>query len=122
MGGGIAMCFANAGIPVRLLDATPTSWRAARADREELRHVGVARQPEPRAACDRALALITGTLDYARSPTADIVDRGRVRGHGRQAGRVPPARCGDEARRGAGTNTSTLDIDRSPPPPPAGRA
>ena len=29
MGGGIAMCFANAGIPVKVYDNSPEAWSAA---------------------------------------------------------------------------------------------
>ena len=89
MGGGIAMCFANAGIPVRLLDASAEGLARGRALIEKnYADVGRARQPDaaedgPRAVADHQLA------GLRRDRRLRHRRRGRVRGHGRQAGHLP---------------------------------
>ena len=73
MGGGIAMCFANAGIPVWLLDATPEGLARGRALIEKNYATSVARGSLSREAMERALSLITGTLEFAAIHDCDIV-------------------------------------------------
>jgi 3-hydroxyacyl-CoA dehydrogenase len=73
MGGGIAMCLANAGIPVRLLDATPSFLSRGLALIEKNYATSVARGSLTQARMDQALAMIHGTLDYADIADADIV-------------------------------------------------
>ncbi|WP_343051732.1 3-hydroxyacyl-CoA dehydrogenase NAD-binding domain-containing protein [Pseudaquabacterium terrae] len=112
MGGGIAMCFANAGLPVWLLDANPESLARGRALIEKNYATSVARGSLSQAQVDRALALITGTLEYAAIGDADIVVEAAfedlvVKKHVFQqldAVMKPSAVLA--------TNTSTLDIDK----------
>ena len=112
MGGGIAMCFANAGIPVRLLDANAEGLARGRALIEKNYATSVARGSLAQAGMDRALGLITTTLDYASLADADIVveaafeDMAIKQAVFRQLDAV--------MKPGAilATNTSTLDIDK----------
>ena len=111
MGGGIAMCFANAGLPVTVLDSS----------REALdRGLGVVERgydsmlKRGRITADdreRRLALIRGTLDYADLADADVIieavpERMELK-------REVFARLDRVSKPGAvlATNTSTLDID-----------
>jgi 3-hydroxyacyl-CoA dehydrogenase len=112
MGGGIAMCFANAGIPVRLLDADAEGLARGRALIEKNYAASVTRgslTPERR---DHALALIAGTLDYAALGDCDIVVEAAFED---MSVKQEVFRKLDAVMKpGAilATNTSTLDIDK----------
>jgi 3-hydroxyacyl-CoA dehydrogenase len=111
MGGGIAMCFANAGIPVRLLDADAAGLARGRALIEKNYATSVARGSLSPEAMARALALITGTLDYASIHDADVVVEAAFED---MAVKQAVFRQLDAVMKpGAilATNTSTLDID-----------
>ena len=73
MGGGIAMCFANAGIPVTVIDATQEALDRGRAviDRNYESMVKRGRLTAPDKA--RRMALIGTSLDYATLAPADLV-------------------------------------------------
>jgi len=73
MGGGIAICFANAGIPVTVLDASREGLDRGLAAIEKTYASMV--QRGRLAAADRAkrLALINGVLDYDSLKNADVV-------------------------------------------------
>ncbi len=112
MGGGIAMCFANAGIPVWLLDATPEALTRGRALIEKNYATSAARGSLSQAQVDRALALITVTLDYATLGDADIVIEAAFED---MAVKQDVFRQLDAVMKPAAvlaTNTSTLDIDK----------
>jgi 3-hydroxyacyl-CoA dehydrogenase len=73
MGGGIAMCFAAAGIPVTLIDATEAGL-AAGTDRIRSNYAtSVKRGSTTQDEMDRRLALIAGTTDRDATNDADIV-------------------------------------------------
>jgi 3-hydroxyacyl-CoA dehydrogenase len=96
MGGGIAMSFANAGIPVTLIE-TGTSSSRGRRHAEELRGHRRAR----RHSCGRTakrMGLITGVVGRERQGCGPH-HRGRVRDHGDQEGSVRQARPARQARR-----------------------
>jgi 3-hydroxyacyl-CoA dehydrogenase len=111
MGGGIAQCFANAGIPVTLLEA--------KAEALERGVAGIRKQYEGAAAkgklkpedVDKRMQLITPSLDFSAAGKADLLieavfeDLEVKKNVFRELDRV--------ARRGAilATNTSTLDVD-----------
>ena len=111
MGGGIAICFANAGLPVRVLDASREGLDRGLAGIERSYESMVKRGrigPEEK---DRRLSLIRGTLEYADLADADVIIEA-----------VPErmdlkkevfSRLDIVAKPGAvlATNTSTLDID-----------
>ena len=73
MGGGIAMNFANAGIPVLLLETSATALEKGLAtiskNYQNSRDKGRLSSKQ----CEQRIALITGTLDYASIGQADIV-------------------------------------------------
>ena len=73
MGGGIAMCFAAAGIPVTVIDATEDALdRGLERVRGNLA-TSVKRGSISQAQMDARLALITPTVDRAAAAEADIV-------------------------------------------------
>ena len=112
MGGGIAMNFANAGIPVLLLEtkqeALDKGLATIRKNYENTLKKGKLTQEK----FDQRVALINGTLDYAAIADADIVieavfeDMGVKETVFRQLDRV--------MKPGAilASNTSTLDLDK----------
>lgn len=73
MGGGIAMNFANAGIPVTILETHPDALEKGlaiiRKNYENTQKKGKLTQEK----VDQRIALITGTLDHAAISEADIV-------------------------------------------------
>ncbi len=73
MGGGIAMCFANAGIPVTVIE---TAQDALDRGLDRVRgnyQTAVARGSLPADAPERRMALIEGTTDFARAGEGDVV-------------------------------------------------
>jgi 3-hydroxyacyl-CoA dehydrogenase len=112
MGGGIAMCFANAGIPVWLLDADAAALSRGRALIEKNYAASVERGSLSGERRDRALSLITGTLDYAALGDCDVVVEAAFED---MAVKQEVFRKLDAVMKpGAilATNTSTLDIDK----------
>jgi len=112
MGGGIAMCFANAGIPVWLLDANAEGLARGRALIEKNYATSVARGSLAQAKMDSALSLITGTLEYAAIAEADIVIEAAFEDMAIK--QAVFAELDAVMKPGAilATNTSTLDIDK----------
>ncbi|MGI4845693.1 MAG: 3-hydroxyacyl-CoA dehydrogenase NAD-binding domain-containing protein [Janthinobacterium lividum] len=112
MGGGIAMNFANAGIPVTILEtkqeALDKGLATIRKNYENTVRKGKLTQEK----CEQRISLITGTLSYADIAQADIVieavfeDMGVKESVFRQ--------LDDTMKPGAilASNTSTLDLDR----------
>jgi 3-hydroxyacyl-CoA dehydrogenase len=112
MGGGIAMCFANAGIPVWLLDADAAGLARGRALIEKNYATSAARGSLTPERMSRALSSITTTLDYAAIADADIVVEAAFED---MAVKQAVFRQLDAMMKpGAvlATNTSTLDIDQ----------
>jgi len=112
MGGGIAMCFANAGIPVWLLDTNADALTRGRALIEKNYATSVARGSLTQERMDRALGLITGTLEYAAIADSDIVIEAAFED---MAIKQQVFRQLDAVMKPAAilaTNTSTLDIDK----------
>jgi 3-hydroxyacyl-CoA dehydrogenase len=112
MGGGIAMCFANAGIPVRQVEMSAEVLARGRAIIEKNYATSVSRGSLSEEKAARALALIEGTLDYASIADCDIVIEAVFED---VAIKQEVFRKLDAVmKRGAilATNTSTLDIDK----------
>jgi len=111
MGGGIAICFANAGIPVTVLDASREGLDRGLAAIEKTYASMV--QRGRLAAADRAkrLALINGVLDYDSLKNADVVIEAVFEDP--RLKKEIFARLDAMAKPGAilATNTSTLDIE-----------
>jgi len=112
MGGGIAMNFANAGIPVTILETTQEALDKGLATIRKNYENTVRKGKLTQEKCEQRMALITGTLSYADIAQADIVieavfeDMGVKESVFRQ--------LDDAMKPGAilASNTSTLDLDR----------
>jgi enoyl-CoA hydratase/carnithine racemase len=87
MGGGIAMVFANSGIPVTLVDISAEALDKGMATIRNNYQISVGRGSMTQAAMDRAFGLISTAIDYADFAETDLVVEGHLR----------PARRGDEA-------------------------
>ncbi|MDR2239377.1 MAG: enoyl-CoA hydratase/isomerase family protein [Zoogloeaceae bacterium] len=111
MGGGIAMCFANAGIPVTLLDAKQEALDRGLATIRKNYERSVSRGSLSAAQRESRLALITPALDYAALGDADLVVEAVFENMTLKKDIF--AKLDAVAKPGAilGTNTSTLDID-----------
>jgi 3-hydroxyacyl-CoA dehydrogenase len=111
MGGGIAICFANAGIPVSVLDATREGLDRGLAVIDST-YEGMVKRGRMSAA-DKAqrIALITGSLDYEAVRDADVIVEAVFEDPALK--KKIFARLDAVAKPGAvlATNTSTLDIE-----------
>ncbi|HEY2809279.1 MAG TPA: 3-hydroxyacyl-CoA dehydrogenase NAD-binding domain-containing protein [Steroidobacteraceae bacterium] len=111
MGRGIAVCFANAGIPVTLLAHKPDSGAAARAAIAKVYAGLLSRGSLAQAEADRRLALLTTTLDCRDLKSADLVVEAIA--EERTAKQAVFAELGAVCKPGAilTSNTSFLDLD-----------
>lgn len=111
MGGGIAMCFAQAGIPVTLIDLTPDALATGLSRIRANYETSVKRGSLSAAAMSERLALITGATGLDNAGEADVIVEAAFEDMGvktdifRMLDRV--------AKPGAilATNTSYLDVD-----------
>jgi len=112
MGGGIAMTFANAGIPVTVLEAKQEALDRGMAGIRKVYEGSVAKKKLKPDEAQKRIALITPSLDYAAVAKADLVieavfeDIEVKKAVFRELDKV--------AKKGAilASNTSTLDVDR----------
>ena len=111
MGGGISMCFANAGIAVTLLDTAQENLDRGLATIAKNYQRSVTRGSLAQDQVDQRLALIKTSLDYAVLADADLVIEAVFEDMALKQGIF--ARLDAVVRPGAilATNTSTLDID-----------
>ncbi len=111
MGGGIAMNFANAGIPVRILDVAHEALEKGLGVIRKNYAGSVARGRISQAAMDACMGLIGGTLEYADLGDADIVIEAVFEEMDlkKEVFRTLDRVCKPGAV--LATNTSTLDID-----------
>jgi 3-hydroxyacyl-CoA dehydrogenase len=112
MGGGIAMNFANAGIPVTLLETTREALDRGLATIRRNYENTVKKGKLTQDKCEQRIGLITGTLSYADIAQSDIVIEAVFEDMG-----VKEAvfrRLDEVMKPGAilASNTSTLDLDR----------
>ena len=73
MGGGIAMCFANAGIPVTIIEVGQEGLDRGMAAVEKNYRTAVARGSMAEADLARRMGLFTPTTDYAAASRGDVV-------------------------------------------------
>jgi len=111
MGGGIAMNFANAGIPVQLLELSREALDRGLGLIQKNYAASVTRGSLTEAAKERALSLIEGVTEYAALSNADIVIEAvfedmQVK---KDVFTRLDAVCGPHAI--LATNTSSLDVD-----------
>jgi len=111
MGGGIAMAFANRGIPVTQLEMSAEALQRGRTTMQRNYETSVSRGSMTREAADANLARITGTLDYQDLHDCDLVIEAvfedltvKREVFGRLDAVVKPGAI-------LASNTSTIDID-----------
>jgi 3-hydroxyacyl-CoA dehydrogenase len=111
MGGGIAMNFANAGIPVKILEVSQEALARGLGVIERNYATSVQRGSMKQEAMDRAMKLISGTQRYEDIADADIVIEAVF--EEMNVKKEVFARLDKIMKPGAvlATNTSTLDID-----------
>jgi 3-hydroxyacyl-CoA dehydrogenase len=111
MGGGISMCFANAGIPVTILDTAQANLDRGLATIRKNYERSVSRGSLKPEQAEQRLGLITPTLDYAALGDADVIIEAVFENMALK--KEIFTRLDAVAKPGAilGTNTSTLDID-----------
>jgi len=111
MGGGIAMSFANAGIPVTVVEATQDALDRGLAVVSDNYAGSVSRGRIAQAAMDKALGLMSGTLDLDAVRDADIVIEAVF--EDMDVKKDLFGRLDAVCRPGAilATNTSTLDVN-----------
>jgi 3-hydroxyacyl-CoA dehydrogenase len=111
MGGGIAMCFANAGIPVTVVETEDGALRQGLDKVAANYRTTVSRGNLTPAEMDRRMGLITGEVGMAAVAEADIVIEAVF--EEMDLKRKVFAELDRLARAGAvlATNTSTLDVD-----------
>lgn len=111
MGGGIAMCLANVGIPVTVLETTADALAVGMAKIEKNYAATVSKGRLSQNAMDRRMGLITGTTMYADLGAADIVIEAVF--EDMDLKKTIFGELDKVMKPGAvlATNTSTLDID-----------
>lgn len=111
MGGGIAICFANAGIPVTLLDADLAAVERGFANVARTYQSMVDRGRLTAAEMGQRMGLILGTVELARLRDADVIVEAVFENMELKLDVF--AKLDGVAKRGAvlATNTSTLDIE-----------
>ena len=111
MGGGISMCFANAGIPVTIVDTAQANLDRGLATIRKNYDRSVSRGSLKPEQLEQRMALIVPTLDYAALADADLIVEAVFENMALK--KEIFAKLDAVARPGAilGTNTSTLDID-----------
>ena len=110
MGGGIAMSFANAGLPVALLEVSPEALERGLQTIRRNYAASVSRGSLDQARADAALALIRGVSEYEALGEADILIEAVF--EDMSVKREVFARLDKVGRHAIlASNTSTLDID-----------
>ena len=111
MGGGIAICFANAGIPVTMLDANAGALERGLANVSRTYQSMVDRGRLTPAEMEQRLKLIRTSLEYGDVSDADVIVEAVF--ESMDLKREVFTKLDAVARRGAvlATNTSTLDIE-----------
>ena len=111
MGGGISMCYANAGVPVTIIDAKQETLDRGMATVRKNYERSVARGSLKPEQLEQRMNLIKPSLDYAALGGADLIIEAVYENMALK--KEIFAKLDAVVRQGAiiGTNTSTLDID-----------
>ena len=111
MGGGIAICFANAGIPVTVVETQQAALDKGMANIRKIFDGNVSGGRLTREAADKRVALIKGTTDYADLKDADLVVEAVFEDMAvkKQVFETLDRVCKPDAI--LASNTSTLDVD-----------
>ena len=111
MGGGIAMVFANAGIPVKLVDVSREALAKGLGVIEKNYATSVARGSLSQDRMDRALSLIGATTDYGDLGDVDLVVEAVFEKMELKKEIFARLDAATPAHAILGSNTSSLDID-----------
>ena len=111
MGGGIAIAFANAGVPVTLLDANEAGLAKGLATVDDTFEIDGQTRPHRRGRKSTAAGLIKGTLNYSDLAQADVIIEAVFENMDLKKKII--GQVSAVAKDGAliATNTSTLDVD-----------
>lgn len=111
MGGGIAMNFANAGIPVTVVEINDDALRHGLNLVRKNYETSVAKGRISQQQCDARMGLIRGTLSYDDIADADLVIEAAF--ENMEIKQAICQRLGETCKPGAiiGTNTSSLDVN-----------
>ena len=111
MGGGIAMCFANAGIPVTIVEMQQENLERGLGVVRRNYETSVKRGRFSQAQADGFLANLSGTLDYADIADADVVIEAVF--ESMEVKKIVFGQLDATCKPGAilATNTSYLDVD-----------
>lgn len=111
MGGGIAMCFANVGVPVTVVEAKPEALERGLGQVRKNYEISVERGRMTQADLDSRMALFSGALDYAALADADLIIEAVFEDMALK--KKIFATLDQVAKSGAvlASNTSTLDLD-----------
>ena len=112
MGGGIAMTFANAGIPVTVLEAKQEALDRGMAGIRKVYEGSVAKKKLKPEDAQKRVALITPSLDYGAASKADLIIEAVFEDI--EVKKAVFGQLDKFARKGAilASNTSTLDVDK----------
>ena len=112
MGGGIAMCFANAGIPVTVVEVKQDALDRGMGVVEKNYRTAVSRGSMPEADVAKRMALFTPTTDFAAIAEADVVIEAVF--ETMEVKREVFTKLDAICKPGAllASNTSTLDVDQ----------
>jgi 3-hydroxyacyl-CoA dehydrogenase len=111
MGGGIAMAFANAGVPVIIIDAKPEALERGRATITKNYERSVARGRFTQQQMDERIKSMTFALDMAALADADLIIEAVFENMDLKKGIFKKLDAVAKPRAILATNTSTLDID-----------
>ena len=111
MGGGIAMNFANAGIPVTIVETDDAALTRGLDRVRETYEISVKRGALPAGTTEKRMALFSGTTDWSKLADADVIIEAVF--EEMELKKQIFARLDSHAKPGAllATNTSTLDVD-----------
>ena len=112
MGGGIGMCFANAGIPVTLIEATNEALGRGMEVIERNYRTAISRGSMPEGDLAKRMGLFTTTTDYAAAGEGDVVIEAVF--ETMEVKREVFTKLDAVAKPGAllASNTSTLNVDK----------
>ncbi|MEN3365854.1 MAG: 3-hydroxyacyl-CoA dehydrogenase [Burkholderiales bacterium] len=112
MGGGIAMCFANAGIPVTLVDATQANLDRGLATIRKNYERSVSRGSLKQEQLEQRIALIAPTLEYADLGEVDMIIEAVFENLALKKEIFAKLDAVAKPNAILATNTSTLDVDQ----------
>ncbi len=121
MGGGIAMAFANAGLPVTLLEVKQDALDRGLETIRKNYAATVSKGRLSEAEMEKRMALLSTRALLRRDPRRRPRHRGGIRGHRREGVGIQAARRGDEAGQRSSPRTPRPSTSIASPRSPSGR-